>query len=57
MKELLSENIFNILHEHDIERHRPLEDFHSTQVSKTIVGEYLNLRLFRYGQDVTANIK
>ena len=55
-KELLSENIFNILHDHDIEMHHPLEDFHATRVSK-IVEEYLNLRLFPYGQDVTANIK
>ena len=57
MKELLSENIFNILHEHDIEMHNPLEDFHSTQISKTIAEEYLNLWLFQYGQDVTANIR
>ena len=57
MKERLSENVFNILHEHDIEMHNPLEDLHFSQVSKAIVEEYLNLRLFRYGQDVTAKIK
>ena len=55
MKELLSENVFNIRHEHDIEMHYPLEDFHSCQVSKAIVAEYFKLR--QPGQDVTANIK
>ena len=34
-----------------------LEDFHSAQVTKAIVEEYLNLQLFRYGQDLRANIK
>ena len=57
MKEILSENVVNIVHGHDLEMHHPVEDLHSSQVSKAIVEEYLNLRLFRYGKNVTANTK
>ena len=36
---------------HDIEIYEPFEDLHSTQISKAIVEEFLNLRLLRYGQE------
>ena len=42
MRMLLSENIFNILHESTISRCIT----HSTQISKTIVEEYLNLSIW-----------
>ena len=46
MKELLSKNIFNILHEYDIEMHHPLEQFHSTQVSKQLLKNILTCGCF-----------
>ena len=51
MKHLRHIPIFFPLLSHDIDFHDPFEDLHSTQISKAIIEEFLNLRLLRYGQE------
>ena len=48
MSELPDKELFY----HDLDYHNGIsEDFHSTQIKKDIIKEFLNLRLFRYGQE------
>ena len=42
--------------EHDIESHEPFDDLHSTQIKKAVIFEFLNLRLYRYGQEYTKTV-
>ena len=49
MKELLKNDIFSSLRYHDVQNHDPFQDLHSTQISKAIVNEFLNIRLLCYG--------
>ena len=48
MREVLKNDIYYSLRCHD-----PFQDLHSTQISKAIVNECLNIRLLRYGQTFT----
>ena len=48
MRELLKKYIFSSLRYHDVQNHDPFQDLHSTQISKAIVNECLNIRLLRY---------
>ena len=50
MHELYDTAVFSCLHQHDIQNHCPLEDMHSTQITKTIAHKYFDMRLFRYQQ-------
>ena len=50
--ELSDKLIFSELFRHDIDNHHDIsEDFHSTQITKAVIREFINLRLFRYGQE------
>ena len=49
MRELLKNNIFCSLRCHDVQNHDNFQDLHSTQISKAIVNEFLNIRLLRLG--------
>ena len=52
MSELSNEDVFTELFYHDHDYHNDIsEDFHSTQIKKAVIKEFLNLRLFRYGQE------
>ena len=45
-------DMFTELFYHDLDYHNDIsEDFHSTQIQKNGIKEFLNLRLFRYGQE------
>lgn len=52
-----STNVFECLQQHDIENRDLNEDCYSTQIIKSVVYEFLTLRLLRYGQDYTQNIQ
>ena len=56
LQQLLHQPLFFSLLSHDIEHHVPPEDLHSTQLSKAVIEEFLNLRLLRYGQEFTAKV-
>ena len=52
MSELSDKDVFTELFYHDLDYHNDIsEDFHSTQIKKAVIKEFLNLRLFRYGQE------
>ena len=48
--------LFSSLLQHDIDTHFINEDFHSTQLMKAIVSEFLNMRLLRYAQEYTEDV-
>ena len=48
--------LFSSLLHHDIQTHCVNEDFHSTQIMKTIIKYYLDMRLLRYSQHYTQNV-
>ena len=52
MSELFHKDMFTELFYHDLDYHNDIsEDFHSTQIQKDVIKEFLNMRLFRYGQE------
>ena len=52
MSELSDKDMFTLLFYHDLDYHNDIsEDFHSTQIQKGVIKEFLNMRLFRYGQE------
>ena len=54
--ELSDKVLFKDMLEHDIESHEPFDDLHSTQIKKAVIFEFLNLRLYRYGQEYTKTV-
>ena len=49
MSELSDKDMFTELFYHDLDYHNDIsEDFHSTQIQKAVIKEFLNMRLFRY---------
>ena len=55
MQELASKK-FSTLQEHNITHHSVTEDLHSTQIIKAVINEFINLRLFRYGQEYSRDV-
>ena len=52
LSELSDKDMFTELFYHDLGYHNDIsEDFHSTQIQKAVIEEFLNTRLFRYGQE------
>ena len=48
--------LFESLLQHDINTHTVREDFHSTQIMKSVVTSYLKIRLLRYAQEYTKSV-
>ena len=49
--------VFECLQQHDRENRHSNEHCHSTQIIKSVVYEFLTLRLLPYGQDYTQNMQ
>ena len=52
----IPDNIFSSLNECIFENDHISEDLHVTQITKAIIDNYLDIRLFRYAQFYTENI-
>ena len=52
----LSPSVFANLWRHDMENSNINEDFHSTQIIKSIALKFFMLRLMRYGQEYTQSV-
>ena len=49
--------LFEDLLQHDVNEHSPLEDYHSTQIMKSVVRRFIKMRLLRYGQEITQDLQ
>ena len=56
-RSLFSSKPFKSLNSHDVEKSNILEDLHSTQLIKMISDIYFTMRLARYGQNYSDNLK
>ena len=52
----IPDNVFSPMDEHDFFHDHGSDDLHSTQITKAIVDNYLDVQLYIYGQYYTESV-